>query len=31
MRKCKFVELSKTNKLEQAAMYIAAAAHDYDH
>ncbi|EGR33678.1 hypothetical protein IMG5_045930 [Ichthyophthirius multifiliis] len=31
MRKCNFCDLSKTTKLEQIAMYIAAAAHDYDH
>jgi hypothetical protein len=31
MKKCKFSDLAKLTKLEKAAMYIAAAAHDYDH
>ncbi|EGR31348.1 hypothetical protein IMG5_112180, partial [Ichthyophthirius multifiliis] len=31
MKKCKFTYIAKLSKLEQAAMYIAAAAHDYDH
>ncbi|EGR30229.1 hypothetical protein IMG5_137410 [Ichthyophthirius multifiliis] len=31
MIKCQFSSIANLSKLEQAAMYISAAAHDYDH